>query len=101
MARSEVGTKTSLLVFSAHPSRGAASVAKPAPVALSRSLLRTTISSLPLSPSPSDFSAAYGTGRPLFDEVQRYLAAKGLKVATGTIVDVTIISGTAVIAIAV
>jgi hypothetical protein len=33
--------------------------------------------------------------------VQRYLAAKGLKVATGTIVDVTIISGTAVIAIAV
>jgi len=26
-------------------------------------------------------------GRPLFDEVQRQLAAKGLKVATGTIVD--------------
>jgi IS5 family transposase len=30
--------------------------------------------------------------RPLFDEVQRHLAAKGLKVATGTIVDATIIS---------
>src|SRR5215813_6794534 len=29
-------------------------------------------------------------GRPLFDEVQRHLAAKGLKVATGTIVDATI-----------
>jgi IS5 family transposase len=28
-------------------------------------------------------------GRQLFDEVQRHLAAKGLKVATGTIVDAT------------
>jgi len=32
-------------------------------------------------------------GRRLFDEVQRHLAAKGLKVATGTIVDATIING--------
>ena len=31
-------------------------------------------------------------GRQLFDEVQRQLAAKGLKVATGTIVDATIIN---------
>jgi hypothetical protein len=31
-------------------------------------------------------------GRRLFDEVQRHLAAKGLKAATGTIVDATIIS---------
>jgi IS5 family transposase len=31
-------------------------------------------------------------GRELFDEVQRHLAAKGLKVATGTIVDATIIN---------
>ena len=31
-------------------------------------------------------------GRQLFDEVQRHLADKGLKVATGTIVDATIIS---------
>jgi transposase, IS5 family len=31
-------------------------------------------------------------GRPLFDEVQRHLAAKGLRVATGTIVDATIIN---------
>ena len=31
-------------------------------------------------------------GRPLFDAVQRQLAEKGLKVATGTIVDATIIS---------
>lgn len=31
-------------------------------------------------------------GRQLFEEVQRHLAAKGLKVATGTIVDATIIS---------
>jgi IS5 family transposase len=31
-------------------------------------------------------------GQQLFDEVQRHLAAKGLKVATGTIVDATIIS---------
>src|SRR5262249_43147313 len=31
-------------------------------------------------------------GQPLFDEVQRHLAAKGLKVATGTIVDATIIN---------
>jgi IS5 family transposase len=31
-------------------------------------------------------------GRRLFDEVQRYLTAKGLKVATGTIVDATIIN---------
>jgi IS5 family transposase len=33
---------------------------------------------------------AYNLGQPLFDEVQRHLAAKGLKVAIGTIVDVTI-----------
>ena len=33
-------------------------------------------------------------GRRLFDEVQRHLAAKGLKVATGTIVDATIINPT-------
>jgi IS5 family transposase len=31
-------------------------------------------------------------GRPLFDEVHRHLAAKGLKIATGTIVDATIIN---------
>jgi transposase, IS5 family len=31
-------------------------------------------------------------GRRLFDEVQRHLAAKGLKIATGTIVDATIIN---------
>ena len=31
-------------------------------------------------------------GRPLFDAVQRHLTAKGLKVATGTIVDATIIN---------
>src|SRR5467141_1380300 len=31
-------------------------------------------------------------GRSLFDEVQRQLAAKGLKIARGTIVDATIIS---------
>ena len=31
-------------------------------------------------------------GRPLFDEVHRHLAAKGLKIARGTIVDATIIS---------
>jgi IS5 family transposase len=31
-------------------------------------------------------------GRRLFDEVQRHLAAKGLKVVTGTIVDATIIN---------
>jgi IS5 family transposase len=31
-------------------------------------------------------------GQQLFDEVQRHLAAKELKVATGTIVDATIIS---------
>ena len=31
-------------------------------------------------------------GRPLFDEVQQHLAAKGLKMATGTIVDATIIN---------
>jgi IS5 family transposase len=30
--------------------------------------------------------------RPLFDEVQRHLAARGLKVATGTTVDATIIT---------
>ena len=30
---------------------------------------------------------AHDLGQKLFDEVQRYLAAKGLKVATGTIVD--------------
>jgi transposase, IS5 family len=33
----------------------------------------------------------HGLGRQLFDEVQQHLAAKGLKVATGTIVDATII----------
>jgi transposase, IS5 family len=33
----------------------------------------------------------YDLGRPLFDEVQRQLAAKGLKIARGTIVDATII----------
>src|SRR3954449_13077572 len=31
-------------------------------------------------------------GQPLFAEVQQHLAAKGLKVATGTIVDATIIN---------
>jgi IS5 family transposase len=31
-------------------------------------------------------------GQPLFDEVRQHLAAKGLKVATGTIVDATIIN---------
>jgi IS5 family transposase len=31
-------------------------------------------------------------GRRLFDEVQRHLAANGLKVATGTIIDATIIN---------
>ena len=31
-------------------------------------------------------------GRQLFDQVQRHLTAKGLKVATGTIVDATIIN---------
>ena len=31
-------------------------------------------------------------GQQLFDEVQRHLAAKGLKVATGTIVDATVIN---------
>ena len=35
---------------------------------------------------------AHDLGQPLFDEVQRHLAAKGLKVATGTIVDATIIN---------
>jgi IS5 family transposase len=35
---------------------------------------------------------AHDLGRPLFDAVQRHLAAKGMKVATGTIVDATIIS---------
>jgi transposase, IS5 family len=35
---------------------------------------------------------AHDLGQQLFDEVQRHLAAKGLKVATGTIVDATIIS---------
>jgi transposase, IS5 family len=35
---------------------------------------------------------AYGLGRRLFDEVQRHLAENGLKVATGTIVDATIIN---------
>jgi IS5 family transposase len=34
-------------------------------------------------------------GRRLFDEVQRHLAAKGLRVATGTIVDATIINAPA------
>jgi transposase, IS5 family len=34
----------------------------------------------------------HALGRRLFDEVQRHLAAKGLKVATGTIVDATIIN---------
>jgi len=31
-------------------------------------------------------------GRPMFDEVQRHLVAKGMKVAAGTIVDATIIN---------
>src|SRR5215813_8790092 len=35
---------------------------------------------------------AHDLGRQLFDEVQRHLAAKGMKVATGTIVDATIIN---------
>ena len=35
---------------------------------------------------------AQDLGQKLFDEVQRHLAAKGLKVATGTIVDATIIN---------
>jgi len=35
---------------------------------------------------------AHDLGRRLFDEVQRHLAEKGLKIATGTIVDATIIS---------
>src|SRR6516164_7433083 len=43
--RFSVGTKTSLLVFSACPIRGAASTATPAPAALSRSRLRITVSS--------------------------------------------------------
>jgi hypothetical protein len=43
------------------------------------------------SPSPH-LLEAHDLGRRLFDEVQRHLAAKGLKVATGTIVDVTIIN---------
>jgi IS5 family transposase len=34
----------------------------------------------------------HNLGRRLFDEVQRHLAAKGLKVATGRIVDATIIN---------
>jgi IS5 family transposase len=35
---------------------------------------------------------AHDLGRQLFDQVQRHLAANGLKVATGTIVDATIIN---------
>jgi IS5 family transposase len=35
---------------------------------------------------------AHDLGRQLFDEVQRHLAAKGMKVAAGTIVDATIIN---------
>src|ERR1700748_3418049 len=35
---------------------------------------------------------AHDLGRQLFDEVQRHLAAKGMKVTTGTIVDATIIT---------
>ena len=35
---------------------------------------------------------AHDLGRLLFDEVQRHLAEKGLKIATGTIVDATIIN---------
>ena len=35
---------------------------------------------------------AHDLGQQLFDEVQRHLASKGLKVATGTIVDATIIN---------
>jgi IS5 family transposase len=38
---------------------------------------------------------AHGLGRRLFDQVQRHLAANGLAVATGTIVDATIISAPA------
>src|SRR5881398_4052460 len=35
---------------------------------------------------------AHDLGQQLFDEVQRHLASKGLKMATGTIVDATIIN---------
>jgi IS5 family transposase len=35
---------------------------------------------------------AYDLGQRLFEEVRRHLAAKGLKIATGTIVDATIIN---------
>src|SRR5213076_2980703 len=38
---------------------------------------------------------AHELGQKLFEEVQRHLAAKGLKVATGTIVDATIINAPA------
>jgi transposase, IS5 family len=34
---------------------------------------------------------AHDLGRRLFDEVQRHLAEKGLKIATGTIVDATML----------
>src|SRR6201997_476236 len=43
---------------------------------------------MPLPPSARE----HDLGRRLFDEVQRHLEAKGLKVATGTIVDATIIN---------
>ena len=43
---------------------------------------------MPLSPP----ARAHDLGRRLFDEVQRHLAVNGLKVATGTIVDATIIN---------
>jgi len=43
---------------------------------------------VPLSPP----ARAHDLGRRLFDEVQRHLAVNGLKVATGTIVDATIIN---------
>src|SRR5437899_11678438 len=38
---------------------------------------------------------AHDLGQPLFDEVPQHLAAKGLKVATGTIVDATVINAAA------
>src|SRR5690242_8048325 len=65
-----------------------------------RSTIRWRCGVLPASISaasrcPTSFRhllEAHDLGRQLFDEVQRHLAAKGLKVATGTIVDATIIN---------
>ena len=56
--------------------------------------------SVPCEPAPDETTVcrfrhlleAHDLGQQLFDEVQRHLAAKGLKVATGTIVDATIIN---------